>query len=266
MSGIGTISTEVTDYKKAREEARRLHMELAHVSRVNVMGEMGAGVAHELNQPLTAINNFAKGILMRLERGEIGGPELTSVLVRISKEAQRAGAIIRRIRGFIRKESREPKPVGVVSIANEVVALLGNEAICDGIALEIDGSIGRDVVVADSVEIFQVLFNLVRNGIEAHPAASVHAGRVRIGVAENGPDDIVVEVSDNGGGIPDLVRERLFEPFFTTKTDGMGMGLSICRRIVESYGGRFSVHSREGEGTTVTFTLPRDGNGLDLSR
>ena len=255
--GIGTISTEITDYKKAREEARRLHMELAHVSRVNVMGEMGAGVAHELNQPLTAINNFAKGCLMRLQRGEIGGSELTPILVRISKEAERAGGIIRRIRGFIRKEAREPKPVGIVSIANEVVALLGNEAICDGIVLEIDGSIGEDVVVADSVEIFQVLFNLVRNAIEARPGTPEHAGRVRISIADDGPEDIVVEVSDNGGGIPDSVRERLFEPFFTTKTDGMGMGLSICRRIVEEYGGRLSIHSREGEGTTVAFTLPR---------
>ena len=249
------LRREIAERKRAEAEKRQFQNQLAHVGRLSTMGEMAAGFAHELNQPLAAIGNFASGCRMRLMTGDAEAPAIAAALDRIVHEAQRGGAIIRRIRQFVKKLDPETVPVAVGELFDEVRDLMDAEARQGAIVLSVELPNGLPRVMADPVSIHQVLVNLVRNGMDAVgelPPPRRHVA-MTARVSESGR--VRLSVRDEGRGMSEAIRARLFEPFLSTKAHGIGMGLSIARSIVEAHGGTLEVQSEEDRGTHAWFDL-----------
>jgi len=248
--------TAAEERRRAEAAGRALQTELAHVSRLSTVGEIAAGFAHELNQPLTAVANYAAAALRAGQSKKMDDADFRYVLTAIAEQAQRAGAIIHRIRGFVEKTVPEKTETDLNAAIRGAVGLLSGEVLrCNTrIALELDA--GLPPVLADVVQIQQVMVNLVRNSIEAIEAEGAERREVVISTASVEPGRAMVAVADTGPGIPEDRRERIFEPFFTTKSAGMGIGLPICRRIIEDHGGDIALSPNPGGGITVTFTLP----------
>lgn len=259
---MGSI-IDVTDRKRA-EELERLQTEsMAHTARLIAMGEMASTISHELNQPLAAISSYATGCLNLIRAGH-GAADLTGALEKLDVQARRAGGIIRRVHDFVRK--REPRfaAVDLVALVADLVAFLAPDARKAGIEIDLDLPATPLVVEADGILIEQVLFNLARNGMEAMAATAAGDRRLEVSVRrrrrpDGGDGEAVVEVADHGPGIPPEIAERLFTPFFSTKPEGMGMGLAICRSIVELHQGRLEFTPRPGGGTVFTLGLPIHG-------
>ena len=241
---------------RARSALERHQAELAHVLRVSAMGEMAAQLAHELTQPLGAIANYAGGARLRLQAGPDPPAELIDVIDRIGREALRAGAIIRRLREFLQKTDPQRAPVDLNALVREVAALVEGETRERGIAVHLILHPDLPLVSADAVEIEQVLINLTRNAIEAMQAANGAAPLLSV-ETRAGRDAVEVFVRDTGPGIIAPPSE-IFEPFYTTKPGGLGMGLAICRTIVELHGGTLSASSAP-DGASFRFTLPTGG-------
>lgn len=261
VKGIGFISTDITEAKRAAEAARRLQMELAHVSRLSSLGEMAAGFAHELNQPLTAIHNFASGCVRRLKTPATDPAILLPALGEIAAQAQRAGDIIRRIRGFVgkRDEARGDAVLATIDINAAIRAaagLVSNEALYHGADLRLKLAPVLPPVKADTIQVQQVVINLARNAMEAMDEAGSPKRDLTIQTSATDEGGVDIRVLDSGPGVPEELRSRLFDPFFTTKATGMGMGLSICRSIAEGHGGRLSVDNRSRGGAEFRLTLP----------
>lgn len=261
VKGLGFISTDITEAKRAAEAARRLQMELAHVSRLSSLGEMAAGFAHELNQPLTAIRNFAGGCIRRLQTTTADPTTLLPPLNEIAAQAQRAGDIIRRIRGFVgkRDEARGDTLMEAVDINAAIRAaagLVGNEALYHGTNLRLKLAPVLPPVKADTIQVQQVIVNLARNAMEAMDEAGIPKRDLTIQTSATDEGGVDIRVLDSGPGIAEECRPHLFDPFYTTKAAGMGMGLSICRSIAEAHGGRLSVTNRTRGGAEFRLTLP----------
>ncbi len=248
------LVTMARQRREAEEKARRLQTELAHVSRITTMGEMATGLAHELNQPLTAISNYLRGSITRLGKTNTVTKEVLDAMERAAAESLRAGEVIRRVRSFVRKVEPEKAPVDINATIRETVDLLRPEAQGHDVAIILDLAIDLAPVAADKIQIQQVILNLARNGIEA--AREGQARQVTISTIPHGDDLVRVTVHDSGAGVPDDLRESIFEPFVTTKGDGLGMGLAICRTIVEAHSGRLELNEEVGAGTSFRFTLP----------
>jgi C4-dicarboxylate-specific signal transduction histidine kinase len=219
------------------------------------MGEMASGFAHELNQPLAAIVNYAKGAVRRVNQDVIASSELMPVLEKIAVQAERAAAIIRRIRAFIRKEEPEHAVIDLNKEIRETAGLITAEAERAGVqlTLRLDETLPR--VSADAVQIEQVIVNLVRNAIEAISEANSPVRRITLSTGRVTPSAAEIAVEDTGPGLPQMGRDRLFDPFFTTKADGLGLGLSISQGIVEAHGGRLTAAPRPDGGAVFCFTL-----------
>jgi C4-dicarboxylate-specific signal transduction histidine kinase len=254
--GMALAFTDLTDLVRAQEKTRRLQTELAHVSRLNVMGEMAAGFAHEINQPLAAINSYVRGCVRRLQKGAVAPAELLPVLLRTSEQAERAGEITRRIRRFLLKEELERVPIDINGTIDSALRLLGTLASEREVAIVLDLENGLPRVMADALHIQQVVINLARNGIEAIGENNGAERQVTIRTAIGGDAAVRVEIEDTGHGISSDIGARLFEPFFTTKPDGMGIGLLVCRRIIEAHDGNLTVRSNGESGTVAAFMLP----------
>ncbi len=255
VSGVVINSRDITERHQAEEKARGLQTELAHVARLSTMGEMAAGFAHELNQPLTAIQNYASGCVRRLKSGVKEKDELIRAMTAAAKQAQRAGEIIRRIRYFIRRDEPELTPTDINAVIREAVDLMESEAHHAGVAVRLDLSSEIPWARADTIQVQQVLINLARNGIEAMVLESLGPREIHIQTRALSDEEIEISVRDTGPGIPDEIRDLMFDPFFTTKSDGMGMGLAICRSIIERHGGKIYFGTAEGNGTDIRFTL-----------
>jgi two-component system, LuxR family, sensor kinase FixL len=245
---------DLTERQSAEARLQELQSELVHISRLTAMGEMASTLAHELNQPLAAINNYLKGS----QRILAGREDEDSVLVRqavekSSEQALRAGQIIRRLRDFVARGESERRIESVAKIAEEASALALVGAKDHGLRTTFHFNRGKDFVLADKVQIQQVLLNLIRNAIEAMQDSPTRNLTISAGGHE---DELIrIGVADTGSGIRPEVADKLFQPFFTTKREGMGVGLSICRTIVESHGGRIWVEPNPGGGTIFFFTL-----------
>ncbi len=246
---------DVTEQRRARELARQQHERLQATSRLITMGEMASTLAHELNQPLTAISSYSSGTLNRLEDGDLGTQELVDIQRKIARQAQRAGEIIRRVHDFVRRSEPKREPLDLNAVILEALALLEPDVRKRGMRVISELASGLPTVCADPLMIEQVVVNLLRNAMDAMVDTPRAGRRVTIATAtDNG--FITVQVSDEGSGIPEDTARKLFEPFFTTKSEGMGMGLNICRTIAELHHGRLSYERREAGGTAFVLSLP----------
>jgi signal transduction histidine kinase len=249
------IATDITDRKETAEIARRQEERISRTARLITMGEMASMLAHEINQPLAAIANYCNGCAARMQAGA-EARELLPAMQKAAAQAERAGKIIRRIREFVKKSEPQRSAVSVAAILDDALAFVDIDAGRRGIRLVVDVAPDLPAVYADSIMIEQVVLNLVRNGFDAMRDAAGDERVLTVRVSAWGERQVEIAVIDRGHGIDEEDRERLFQPFFTTKDDGMGMGLAICRSIVEFHDGRLAVESNPEGGTIFTFTLP----------
>jgi C4-dicarboxylate-specific signal transduction histidine kinase len=229
---------------------------LAHVSRLNTMGEMATGIAHELNQPLTAILNYSSGSLRLLQKNGDDDTALKNAIENIGNDARRAAGIIKRLREFIKRSEHRPERFLLRDCIEPAVELLRPRL--DQHQIDVDVSYAADVsdVLADRIQIEQVLVNLLLNSIDSLQHCAQASGKIMVRVDSGDKGDISIGVSDTGKGLAADVVDHLFDPFFTTKTEGMGMGLSISRSIIESHGGTIEYLVNEFQQPTFRFTLP----------
>jgi PAS domain S-box-containing protein len=253
------LTRDITERQAAEERARRHLSELARVARISSMGEMASGIAHELNQPLTAIVNHASACLRRLGIQRDRDADVIESLQEIATQGQRAGQIIRNVRNLVSRSEPCTTAVDINEVVRTMVGLAEPEAKRHGVVVRAELDAALAPVRARRIEIEQVVFNLLRNAIEAMSGPSViatPAAAVSVATRRGADGAVEVSVQDRGSGIAAEDRDRVFDPFFTTKSDGMGMGLSISRSIIEAHEGRLTVRSNSESGVTFTFTLP----------
>lgn len=252
------VLRDLSEQKRLERAEREHHIQLAHVGRLSTMGEMAAGLAHELNQPLGAIAAYAKaaGRMIRA-RGE-EPPELVQALDRTAEQARRAGSIIGHLRQFVTKRESCRERTDINAVVRSSLSFLENMARERGIAIDYDLASDLPPVTVDAIQIEQVMLNLVKNALDALRQARCPNPVVRVMTRNVDSAAVEVTVADNGPGVDEETRLHLFDPFYTTKPDGMGMGLSISRSLVEAHQGRLQVSSEPGKGASFTFTVGRE--------
>lgn len=253
--GIGSMSTDITAVKQLQETLQRHQDELARVLRVHTIDEMTAAVAHEINQPLCAITNYAQGAVQRLRVGEVDAAALLDVFERIAVEGLRAGQILRGIRSLVQRESGEETVVDMRALAGEAVRVLEPQARLHGVTVRVEDGEALPPVRGNAMQIEQVLVNLMLNGVQAVAIEDCVRREVVVAATQSG-DTVEVAVSDSGGGVAAAVADKLFSPFVTTKARGLGLGLAISRTIVENHGGRLWAANITKPGATFRFSLP----------
>jgi PAS domain S-box-containing protein len=249
---------EIEDLKRAEEERERLRQlqsELAHIHRVTTMAELAASIAHEINQPISAVTTNANTCLRWLGREQPDIEEARAAIWRIIQNVTRASDIISRIRVLFKKGEQQRERVDVNEVIGEIISLSGSEAGRHPISIHTDLAPELPHVMADRVQLQQVFMNLVRNGIDAINEAD-KAGDLTIRSERNSLDQLLISIRDTGIGLPPERADKIFNAFFTTKSQGTGMGLSISRSIIESHGGRLWATGNPDRGTTFQFTLP----------
>jgi C4-dicarboxylate-specific signal transduction histidine kinase len=244
------------DRRKAEQAVLKLQGELAHVVRVTTMGELTASIAHEVTQPLTAVITNANACLRWLANDQPNVAEARASVTRIVRDGQRAADVIRRVRALVKKSPPQQTPQDVNDLLGEVLSLLHDELIDKRVEADVQLADDMPAVLGDRVQLQQVILNLVMNGVEAMSAVSDRPRTLVVAsrVLETG--DVSLTVRDCGIGLDPASAEKVFEPFFTTKVDGMGMGLSVCRSIVQSHGGHLWASMNEGAGATFHVALP----------
>jgi len=247
---------DITEQKLAQQRADQRQAELLHMSRLSTLGEMASGFAHELNQPLSAIMSFASACLRSAQRSPFDSEKLATNLERIVAQSNRAGDIIRRIRTFAQRRPPQLQAVNLNECIREVLDLLQSSLHYAGVTTVQDLSDDLPTVFADPVQLEQVLVNLIRNAIEAMQEVDPPQRRLTVRTFRPSEDLVAATVSDTGPGMDAQTMSRAFEPFYTTKNNGLGIGLSISRSIVESHRGHLSVASEPNHGCEFTFTLP----------
>jgi PAS domain S-box-containing protein len=253
------VGRDVTDRRKAEEQARQHLHTLAHAGRMHSMGEMASTLAHELNQPLTAILSFSQASQRVIKNQDYDHDELENALQRIAVNAKRAGDIISHMRGFIRKEEPHTELSDINRLIREAIELVNSELL----QLEIDVVFNQQEslpdVAVDPIHIQQVILNLVRNSMEAIEQHSGGKRRISITTRMHKPGGIEVSITDTGPGLDAAIADKIFNTFATTKPEGMGVGLSICKSIIEAHGGELAIRQDPGSGATFSFVLPTAG-------
>ncbi|MBV8842377.1 MAG: PAS domain-containing protein, partial [Bryobacterales bacterium] len=252
-------STDIEDLKRAEEERgklRQLEADLAHINRVSMMGELAASVAHEVNQPLTGIVSNGSASLRWLSGDTPNLEEAREAIRDIVRDGKRAGEVIARIRALTKRAELPKEKLDVNETITEVLALTGDQAKKNGVTIQTRFADEVSPVLGDRVQLQQVLLNLVMNGMEAMSRVGDRKRQIVI-VTRNIEAQVQVTVEDWGSGLEPAMMSRVFEPFYTTKSDGMGMGLSISRSIIQNHGGRLWATANDGPGTSFHFTLPK---------
>jgi PAS domain S-box-containing protein len=255
------INIDITARKEAELEAKQRRDELSHLSRVALVGEMSASIAHELNQPLAGILTNAGAGEFVIDRGDVDLKEIRELLADISADARRASDVVRDIRGMIKKEQVTRRRINLNDVVTNAVQIIGSDALLHGCELRTSLEAPLPIVDIDPVQIQQVLINLIVNAFAAMRETPVSKRRVEIMTRENGAGAVRISVRDYGVGISEEMRSRIFDQFFTTKPEGLGMGLAIVRSIVEAHAGAIEAENAEGEGARFHFTLPISAGG-----
>ena len=247
-----SIQSDITKRREAEEKVQLHQAELAHVTRVSTLGEMASGLAHELNQPLTAIASYSEAGLELLRIPEFPLDKLTHILEQTHSQARRAGKIIQRIRRMVKKEKSQTSITDINKLIQEANSLIVAELRNKDINLQLNLSEPLPKITTDSIQIEQVILNLMRNAIEA---MDTH-GTLTIGSRTTDEDHIMVSVEDTGRGLDKITIDNLFTPFYTTKAGGLGVGLSLSHSIIESHGGRLWADIQKTKGACFCFTIP----------
>lgn len=250
------VVEDITERKRAEQALADAQNELACVTRVTAMGELAASIAHEVNQPLAAVvaNGHAAQRWLKVETPN--EQEVHDAIQRIIRDANRASEVIARIRGFLKRKGPDRTQVHLEEVIGDVISLVRDKARSHGVSLSVRSAAGLPPVMADRVQLQQVVLNLVMNAIDAMSSLSGREPVLEIEADQIGPDTVRVTVRDSGGGLEPQDRLRIFDAFYTTKPEGLGMGLAISSSIIEAHGGRLWATPNDGPGETFQFTLP----------
>src|SRR5690606_22680675 len=246
---------DLTERQATETRLQELQSELVHMSRLSAMGEMASTLAHELNQPLSAIANYLSGAKRLLDRSDIQEPRAADALEKAADQALRAGEIIRRLRDFLSRGESERRVENLPKLVQEACALALVGAKEHGVRVSYAIALDADLVLVDRVQVQQVILNLVRNAIDAMVDQPVRELTVSTAAVED--NMAMVSVTDTGPGVDETAAAKLFQPFVTTKASGMGVGLSISRTIIEAHGGRIWTEPNPTGGAIFRFTLRR---------
>lgn len=252
---ISGIFVDITEQKRAEIDAACQRQEVAHLMRVSVLGELSGAIAHEVNQPLTAILSHAQAAQYLLSQSPPNLEEVRDALNDIVVEDNRAGEVIHRLRSLLRKGESRWERLDVNELVHKTVSLLRSEAIGRRIAIEVDVAANLPAAWADGVQIQQVLLNLLMNAMDAMASTPLQERLITIGTRTTPNDTVEIRVRDRGAGIKPAEFDKLFEPFFTTKDRGLGLGLSICSTIVQAHGGMLKLTNSDGGGAIAEFSL-----------
>ena len=247
---------DLTVQRAAEQEARLHRGRLAHIDRVNILGEMATGIAHEINQPLSAISMYAQSCLRYLDAGNPKPDRLHEALEKLSQQAHRAGAVIEHMQQFARQQDTDREQFDCNNLIRQVVTLADSEAVMRNIDIVLDLDEHPCLALGDIVQIEQVILNLLRNGMESMESVNCQHGRQITLSTRCDSDTLTVTVSDSGTGVSAESADILFQPFKSTKQMGMGVGLTICQSIVQAHGGKLGYSNNEDHGATFQFTLP----------
>ena len=263
QGGAVVMLTDATARKRAELEAEAHRAEAAHAARGATLGELAAGLAHELNQPLAAILTNVQASQRLLASEPLRLELLRDIMKDIAADDVRAAEIIRRMRALLKKGQRDVQPLDLSQLAGDVLRLVASDAILRRVRIHPQLEPDLPGIVGDRVELQQVILNLVVNGLESMSAIAPGLRHLTIRTAQRNTDWVEVTVQDTGSGISAEILDRIYEPFFSTKPDGLGMGLSICRSIAEAHSGRLEASNNPGGGATFSFALPVAGTPSD---
>lgn len=256
LKEIIAVSRDISAQMAAEQALREQQAELAHMSRLMTMGEMASGLAHEINQPLATTLNYANGALRRLQQGKVPDPQrLESLLKAIVKQSQRAAEIVKRLRGLVKKTPFQRSDIELGALCSDVVGFFQHEVALLSGEIRVEKPDKPVVITADRVQIEQVLVNLIRNAIDAYSDSDTEEKLIVVRL-QAFPGSAMICVMDNAGGVDASLVESIFEPYVTSKSDGLGMGLSISRSIIEAHGGRISLEETRDFGTVFRMVLP----------
>ncbi len=256
IDGLVGIRHDITELKQAESRVRQHERELAHVDRLSIVGEIASSVAHELNQPLGAVVNYAQACLRMVRTDKFSYDRLVNALELTENQAQRAGKIIHRIRDFVRKDTRRTTTINLNHLVSDTIKFIKPKAQENNTLINFDSIAELPRVSADRIQIEQVLLNIMVNAMEAMQHAHTSVRKLTITCIQLDESKVQVSIKDSGPGLESTLVKQIFEPFFTTRQHGMGMGLAISRSIIEAHSGRLWVDSNTAEGTIFHFTLP----------